>query len=557
MSTHEAPTRPFTSYSNLDEHQWVINIRRCLTQDLGEETQSPAVCIFGVPKALMSTSPESYIPHLVALGPYHYWRPQLHEIERYKLVCAKRTQKRLQCLNFHTLVDRLMKFEPWIRGCYGKYLDFSGETLGWMMAVDASFLLDFLQTCAPSDGSIVTLSRSVVSSRMSLLMTRNLILRDIVMLENPIPLFIFRNLLQLQYSSLDSVDGALVSMLRGLCQELSPFKTIYNSLKVDISKCVHFLDFIYNTMVPKVDEPCDINNEDDNNQAPQDEESESVDPGYVKQLVVQLWNMVSKLTRGPLLLIKAPILSTPLKIVLNFTWKILSDLPGFSNLKQLMEYLFFSQDKENEKPGNDSGPNSLPLAEEIAIPSVADLCKSGIRFKPTNGNISTITFDVKTVTLHLPTISLVTHTEVVLRNLVAYEEASKTSGPLVLTRYTELMNGIIDTEEDVKILRKRGIILNHLKNDQEAADLWNGMSRSIRLTKVPFMDKVIKDVNRYHSCGWNVKARNLFKKYVHGSWQFLTLLAAILLLTLMALQTFCSVSTCSQILHIDTSSLNP
>ncbi|KAK9923035.1 hypothetical protein M0R45_031470 [Rubus argutus] len=46
------------------------------------------------------------------------------------------------------------------------------------------------------------------------------------------------------------------------------------------------------------------------------------------------------------------------------------------------------------------------------------------------------------------------NTEVVLRNLVAYE-ASTVSGPLVLARYTELMNGIIDTKEDVKLLREK------------------------------------------------------------------------------------------------------
>ncbi|XWS11736.1 hypothetical protein CRYUN_Cryun37aG0025600 [Craigia yunnanensis] len=95
-------------------------------------------------------------------------------------------------------------------------------------------------------------------------------------------------------------------------------------------------------------------------------------------------------------------------------------------------------------------------------------------------------------------------------------------------RHTELMNGIVGTE-DVKLLRERGIILNHLKSDEEAADLWNGMSKSIILTKVPFLDKVIEDVNRYHNCRWNVKARNFFKQYVYGSWQLLTLLAAIML----------------------------
>jgi hypothetical protein len=141
------------------------------------------------------------------------------------------------------------------------------------------------------------------------------------------------------------------------------------------------------------------------------------------------------------------------------------------------------------------------------------------------------------------------NTEVVLRNLVAYE-ASNASGPLVFTRYTELMNGIIDTEEDVKLLREKGIILNRLKSDEEVANLWNGMSKSIRLTKVPFLDKVIEDVNKYYNGRWTVKGGRFMRQYVFSSWQFLTLLAAIFLLLLMTLEVFCTVYRYTRILHM-------
>jgi hypothetical protein len=81
-----------------------------------------------------------------------------------------------------------------------------------------------------------------------------------------------------------------------------------------------------------------------------------------------------------------------------------------------------------------------------------------------------IAFDAATATLSLPIITLDGNTEVVLRNLVAYE-AVAVRGPLVLARYTELMNGIIDTPKDVKILRQSGVVVNHLKSDKEAVDM--------------------------------------------------------------------------------------
>lgn len=76
------------------------------------------------------------------------------------------------------------------------------------------------------------------------------------------------------------------------------------------------------------------------------------------------------------------------------------------------------------------------MLEEITIPSVSELTKSGVCFLPVDGGVSAFAFDSKAVIFYLPTISLDVNSEVVLRNLVAYE-ASKPSGPLVFTRYIE------------------------------------------------------------------------------------------------------------------------
>ncbi|KAF7088629.1 hypothetical protein CFC21_091715 [Triticum aestivum] len=157
---------------------------------------------------------------------------------------------------------------------------------------------------------------------------------------------------------------------------------------------------------------------------------------------------------------------------------------------------------------------------------------------------STIAFNRKTATLYLPAVTLDGNTEVVLQNLIAFE-SSAASGPLVLTRYTELMNGIVDTDDDVALLRKRGIVLNHMKKrDSEGANPCNGMSRSVQHSKVPTMDKVIEDVNRYYDGRWRVKTKRFMHKYVLSSWKILTFLAAISILLLTTLQVFSSIYTC-------------
>ncbi|KAL2338181.1 hypothetical protein Fmac_012627 [Flemingia macrophylla] len=541
------------SKSTFDELRWVINIRKTLEEELDEEDGDFSVSIFNVPKLLMASDPDSYVPQQVAIGPYHYWRPELYEMQRYKIAAAKKFQKRLQSCKLDNLVDQLTKLEQRARACYHKFLDFNGETLVWMMAVDASFLLEFLQVYAMQEGAKVP----EVSSSMSHLVdyagkksAHNAILRDIVMLENQIPLFVLRKMLELKFSSLEDADNMLSLMFIGVFKEISPFKLMEEYPNIQVSESVHLLDFLYDVIVPKLDqqpETLEIEFQQGDG-AKEGKEEETSDSSNVKQFFREIWKLLSKLNKGPVKLVKKVIVSKPLKVVAQLPWKIVSNLPGLKILKQPVEHFFFSE-KGDEKEGGGSTSNRLmnksPSVEEITIPSVTELVSSGVRFVPTKGTISNISFDAKTRTLYLPTIGLDVNSEVFLRNLVAYE-ASVASGPLVIARYTELMNGIIDSEEDAKILREKGVILNHLKSDKEVANLWNGMNKSLRLSRVPLLDKVIEDVNKYYNGKMKVKIWKFMRAYVFNSWQFLTFLAAICLLLLMALQAFCSVYTCSR-----------
>ncbi|KAL5715318.1 hypothetical protein ACHQM5_017153 [Ranunculus cassubicifolius] len=545
--------------AKFDELRWVTETRRSLDEEHEEEEEIP-VCIFNVPKTLMNCNPELYIPQIVAIGPYHHWRPEINEMERYKLAAAKRS-KRLHGRKFHSLVEELIKLESRIRACYHKYLDCNGETLAWMMAVDLSFLLEILHTqaIAVREGK-KSLHR--VSSRISHIVdysgrksAYNATLRDIIMLENQVPLFVLRKVLEFEKSSLELADQVLSSMLVGLCNELSPFN-MQDVPSIHVSEISHLLDFIYQSIIPKTEVALEIALMEDEeegivqNKSHQGQESLSKH-GYVKKLFDEICQLLGKLNRGPVKKLKKLLFSKPLKLLVKLPWTIISKLPGFSILVQPLQNIFSSGDKEDEKAEDATKANRPPLVEEIMIPSVTELYNAGVRFSPSNGDIKSISFDSKTSTFLLPSVSLDVNTEVVLRNLVAYE-ASMASGPLIFTRYTELMNGIIDTEEDAKLLREKGIVMNYLKSDAEVADLWNGMSKSVRLTRVPCLDKAIEDVNKYYSGRWKIKIRNFITVYVFGSWKFLTFLAAVLLLLLMTLQAFCSVYRCNRILSIST-----
>ncbi|KAL9239426.1 hypothetical protein vseg_013750 [Gypsophila vaccaria] len=199
--------------------------------------------------------------------------------------------------------------------------------------------------------------------------------------------------------------------------------------------------------------------------------------------------------------------------------------------------------------GNSSEGEKIIQVEEIIIPSVSSLVKAGLELKPTDGGFFSIRFDRITQTLHLPVVKLDVNSEVIIRNLVAYE-ALAISGPLVIAHYSELMNGIVDTEEDARMLKERGIIQSELKNG-EIAELWNGMTKCIRLNRVEFIDEAIEGLNHNYNSLRTVKIYRMGKAYVYGSWKMLVFLATILVIALMCLQSFCSVYNCPRFFHLE------
>ncbi|GKC66690.1 putative UPF0481 protein, partial [Tanacetum coccineum] len=127
---------------NIDEDGWVKSMRQSICEEENEEIAKIPVSIFTVPKVLLATNPESYIPQQVALGPFHHWRPEVYDMHRYKLAAARRTQKYMN-VSFDRIVEIMKeKDEARIRACYHKFLDMSGDALVWMMAVDMAFLLE-------------------------------------------------------------------------------------------------------------------------------------------------------------------------------------------------------------------------------------------------------------------------------------------------------------------------------------------------------------------------------------------------------------------------------
>ncbi|KAK7356827.1 hypothetical protein VNO80_16106 [Phaseolus coccineus] len=177
----------------------------------------------------------------------------------------------------------------------------------------------------------------------------------------------------------------------------------------------------------------------------------------------------------------------------------------------------------------------------VTIQSVTELDGAGIHFKPAKGGIKDLKFDEGTKQLFLPVIQLDENSEVIMRNLVAYESLTRPTY-LIFTRYVEIMRAIIDTPKDVNLLVNKQIIVTEL-SDKVVADLFNGMSVSIRPTNTPELEEVIKKVKtKFEESQW---LKKVAVEYAYSSWKILTVIAALSFFVLTAVQTYCSIYDCA------------
>ena len=112
------------------------------------------------------------------------------------------------------------------------------------------------------------------------------------------------------------------------------------------------------------------------------------------------------------------------------------------------------------------------------------------------------------------------------------------------------MNAIIETEKGVKVLRDQGILQTESMKEEEVVKIFSGTTtKPIREANAHDLDKAIADVNNYYNGLRKVKAHKFIMKCVFTLWNVRTLFVTILLLSLMALQTFCCGNGCSRIFN--------
>ncbi|QCD95028.1 hypothetical protein DEO72_LG5g3120 [Vigna unguiculata] len=514
--------------SESDEDHWVIQINQMVSESHNSILKKIPVCIFHVPKSLSYAKPEAFSPQLIAIGPYTHFRPELYPMERFKIFAAKAV---LDHFNKHDLKQVVQEFHDtatFIRASYHKYLDLKDETLLYTMAIDALFLLNFYHNYLDkklSGSFMMGLEDPVQLSGVKL--TRNATIRDILMVENQIPNYSLLKILLFESSEPPHlVQEYLGSMLLSFCHQHSPLKLTHTiTCSEAVSKHHHVLDLMYHLVVSHaVKSETPVPDQGEGTSALQkSSDSEAIAISFKKFKGVLTWTVESlkKLKDVNIPLVK------PVKRHLDPVLKVSSQLDALSSHPKL------SEEEEEEE-----------THMIVNIPCVRELDSVGVFFQPVEGGNMAIEFDEKRGIFYLPVVNLDVNSEVIMRNLVAYEALTQPDF-LIFTRYTELMRGIVDSLEDVKLLRKAGIIeSSSTLSVEETEELFNGMSKSITPTKTHKLDETINKVKKYYDYKRKTNILKASTDYVYRSWKLFTLLATFVLLAMTAIETFCAAYDC-------------
>ncbi|KAD3336267.1 hypothetical protein R6Q59_028507 [Mikania micrantha] len=206
-----------------------------------------------------------------------------------------------------------------------------------------------------------------------------------------------------------------------------------------------------------------------------------------------------------------------------------------SNVTHLLELLQTRLTKERS-----SGP--LPN-DRYTFRNVNELIEVGIHFKSSKArSLAHIKFSKCGffANLELPPITVDDSTKPMLLNLVAYEICSNDTNASWVTSYICLLDSLIDHSEDVKVLRKAGILDNRLGSDKEVAQLFNEIGRDLVPNSFAFSE-ARSDIQRHYDSKRNTWVSQLKHEYIKSPWAFVALLVGLVGLFLSSVQTYFSV----------------
>jgi len=143
--------------------------------------------------------------------------------------------------------------------------------------------------------------------------------------------------------------------------------------------------------------------------------------------------------------------------------------------------------------------------------------------------------------LEIPCLTLYDNTESAFRNLVALEQCHYKVDHYV-TDYIRILDFLIDTDKDVDLLVRKGILVNTLGDSNAVTTLVNRLGLQIFLFEMnPNYSCLCEELNTFYKVPCHSWKAILRRDYFSTPWRTASTTAAVILLVLTFIQTIYSI----------------
>ncbi|XP_059063736.1 putative UPF0481 protein At3g02645 [Cryptomeria japonica] len=433
-----------------DEGSWVAEVKSNLQGEMRPD-------IFGigliqtVPKSLLSKKTKVfYLPEVISFGPYHFRKnyvrgddtePLKSDVARKMHLGIIRDGGLTKARGLELVVEDFEseEIQKIIKKSYAEEIELCSVVFAWMIVRDACFLLEVLHRFGKDEDQeeIVPVFIDTVLSRKRHHPLLTEIVKDMLKMENQLPLWALEKIRL-------CIKGSNAEVwFESALKHLSPIRVAEGRKREYHMKESHILQLLHDYIVDRQD----------------DASSENQSAGCgIKDFNLNKIMPSSIRIKWLFALLFFPVFV--ILFILGIIFVILHFIKNhiFDILYSIMNCLSSREDE----------------TEEVHVPSIGELRRGGMKFKKLEGGISQIKFNKKNSTLYLPQFKVDERSEVILKNLIALEICSREEQKPI-TRYAILMNDLVDTNQDVGLLRCEDIIIGKLGNDTEIANLWNSM----------------------------------------------------------------------------------
>ncbi|KAJ0807512.1 hypothetical protein HanOQP8_Chr00c024g0717351 [Helianthus annuus] len=206
--------------------------------------------------------------------------------------------------------------------------------------------------------------------------------------------------------------------------------------------------------------------------------------------------------------------------------------------------------KSNMDDGDGSEIRSTFLTS--TMPSALGLHNAGVHLKPSQNPTWLMEMEVKLPrfpcfpwccdkpTLQMPVLDVHDFTELVLRNLIAYEHRSRTHN--YITSYAYAMDMLVNTQQDVAKLVDSRVLVNSMGSNEEATKMINNICKEVPQVHF-FYGENFEKLNKYCHGYWPEKMAWLKTTYFSSPWSLIALGVGTILFVLTVVQTIYTIKS--------------